>query len=774
VDRLSTGTSIWPKDSPLARVTVVGLAIFSGLLFIPAFLNQLYTLLRGRGSSAHRDLAAEELLKAFEAIKLGHGDLIIFQTMLWPTFESLLELRVQAIRPYDCDAFFIAHEDWLIYNSLFVRFAPARFRKRVLESLPFKRAKLVCTNQPLSDFCAQWSGYRPPLVKELAYSASDMPKRVEASGGQLNILVPGVYRGDKNFEMLGVLIDQVLGKYPNARFCLHESVLARISLSTRLGASCTVYKNIAEAREWLAFLASHSIILIPYGEAYRHRISGIIHEARLLNIPVVCSAAIADASLLAEQGYLFGDDGSGVGEAVEFCLQAGPAAGHFIEEYPPSLLQLVEEDDGWVDSRNKLVAVQVKPAWTRCGTTVVLEAQLDMLVERDFFVVEIYLKADPWLATTEQVEFMWQVMRGGREYCGGMVCRVLLKQVKLLPLLAYIRQLYGHKFQAFQQRENIHHSWCVPDAALSRFMANQGVELALVNHMFNSDFARRYIPAKHFVCESHDIQINQLLLRRPDLLGNYEVELDYELDVLAKYDAVVNLNGAEHQLIKGRIGDSSFFIHPPIVDRGVVKLYACLADLIAQESSYIADEPLPEAFDLLIVGDSHPSNIESVNQFITRVFTRLPAGTTLGVVGRVAGFLDEESARLPHVYKIGFVEDLANVYDFARLVVLPDISGEGIAIKAFDPIAKGQAFVATAIAMRGFAAAQLSELRPWVCDDLDSMTDKISGLLADANGVADFQKRCERVTAEFGMPKYIENWERVLDDCASRAAADQG
>ena len=48
---------------------------------------------------------------------------------------------------------------------------------------------------------------------------------------------------------------------------------------------------------------------------------------------------------------------------------------------------------------DKPVAVQVKPAWTRCGTSVVLDAQMDYLVDRGFFVIEIYLKTEPWLVT---------------------------------------------------------------------------------------------------------------------------------------------------------------------------------------------------------------------------------------------------------------------------------------------------------------------------------------------------------------------------------------
>jgi hypothetical protein len=140
--RLTTRNGIWEQDSPIG-ITVLFLSkLLAVLLFIPALCHQLYTLLVGRGSSAHCDTTALEIMAAFKSVSVGRGDLLVFQTMMWPTFESLLEMRIQGVKTYECDAMFIMHEDWLIYSTGFVRFTPARLSKRVLESLPFSRSKI--------------------------------------------------------------------------------------------------------------------------------------------------------------------------------------------------------------------------------------------------------------------------------------------------------------------------------------------------------------------------------------------------------------------------------------------------------------------------------------------------------------------------------------------------------------------------------------------------------------------------------------------------------
>jgi glycosyltransferase involved in cell wall biosynthesis len=347
-----------------------------------------------------------------------------------------------------------------------------------------------------------------------------------------------------------------------------------------------------------------------------------------------------------------------------------------------------------------------------------------------------------------------------------MIVRLLVKDVKVIPLAIYFLKLVRGGIPAFFKRENMHHSWCKPDAALSIFLRTNDVDIALVNHMFHSDFAYKYIPAKKYICETHDIQINQLLLRRPELLENYDNELSYELDVLKQYDAVVNLNRIEHKIIEQSVADKAYYIQPPIVKRDVVIRYESLTELLAEQSEYVDCEKVPLLFDLLIVADGHPANIESVNSFIDNVFNKLPKGTTLGVVGKMAGFLNADvvgaTTTENGIYPIGFVQDLANIYDFTKIVVLPDTIGEGVPIKSNEAIAKKVPFVATLHALRGFSQDELTLADISAVTSNDEMRQRIIEMLASDISRQRVCEKLELLIEQHSLENYFTKWDDVI------------
>jgi hypothetical protein len=765
VSRLDRENALWPINSPLAQTLRFLARFLRILLFVPGLLMQLSSMLAGRGSSAIKDLTAAQLAAAFRSIQLREGDLLLFQTMLWPTFESLLELRVLRSQPYPCDALFIVHEDWLIYNTGYARFTPGKFRKRVLESLPFNSTKVVSTNRSLSDYCKNMCGYFPPVMKEIDFPVEQLPAKGKASQGTIRLLVPGTYRGDKNFESAAGWIEEVVTTHPRVQITFHDSVMARINPAPQYSDHYAVYSDIDGAGAWLEFLAGFDVILLPYGEAYRHRISGIIHEARLMDIPVVCSELIADAALLVNPECAFTDAEGSVATALENSLSGYREGGYYIEQDLDDISTIVSDAVGWVDFRDKPVAVQVKPAWTRCGTSVVLDAQMDYLVDRDFFLVEIYLKTEPWLATREQVEFMWQVMRGGREFSGGMLVRVLLKDVRLFSLLRYLWKLSRGGVRAFLHRENIHGTWCPLDTGMANFLTANPAELVLVNHVFNSEFAFRHIPGKRYICESHDVQINQLLMRRPELRARYEIELAYELDLLARYDGVVNLNRAEHLVISRRVGDKARFIRPPLLARPITMRYCSLRKLMEEQSKYPFIEELPEKFDLLIIGDAHPANVDSVSRFIRKVYPLLPPQTTVGIVGKVCQNLkvDWNEDRYENLHAVGFLDQLCNLYDFTSLLVLPDVAGEGIPIKTDEAISYGVPFVATRHALRGFSSKELGGVGIRAAQGDRELSRHIGEFMDDVEARTRLQAAQARLVEVHSMDQYFEEWDAVLE-----------
>jgi hypothetical protein len=334
-----------------------------------------------------------------------------------------------------------------------------------------------------------------------------------------------------------------------------------------------------------------------------------------------------------------------------------------------------------------------------------------------------------------------------------------------LPLFRYILALLRKKIPAFFKRENIHSTWCKPDAALQNFLKQRPVDLVLVNHVFNSDFAYKYILAKKYVIETHDIQLNQLLLRRPELIANYDAELNYELDVLSQYDAVVNLNKNEHRLIENRVGAKAKYVRPAIVRRKPSIVYETLSELVAAQSSYAHIKKLPEKFDLLLVGDGHPANIESAQKFIDNVYTRLPKGTTLGIVGKLADYLiiDWNNGAFIGIHDIGFLDQLANIYDFTSLLILPDVVGEGIPIKTDEAIATLVPFLATQHALRGFSQADLdlAGISPIVSDT--NMQQKIIELLESDTLRAQACNNLQALIEQYDLEDYFSKWDRVKD-----------
>lgn len=760
--RLTYKNGIWEQDSPLGVTVSFLLKLFSIFMFIPALAVQIKDLIWGKGSSGHVDTTALELKQAFASVNLGKGDLLIFQTMMWPTFESLLELRLHTDSIYECDALFIVHEDWLIYNTGFLRFTPAAFEKRVLQNLPFSKAKVLSTNQALSDYCNEWSGYYPEVVKEIEFPDACSNFQVQKKNERKRILIPGIYRGDKNFESVPGLITSICEQRHNIEFCLHKSVMSQVALSAQYGEYYNVYSDIEGSLAWLEFLSGFDLILLPYGDAYCHRISGIIHEARLLNLPVVCHKDIADASLLADTRCLYGNLKNDVAHAVAFCLDSEEGTMFFYQNYPKNIASHLAETSGWVMHEGKPVAVQIKPAWTRCGTSAVLDSQMDYLVDRGYFVIEIYLKTEPWQKNPDQVEFMWQVLRCGREFSGGMVARVFLKDVMLTPLIAYVVKLLRRQIPAFFKRENIHSTWCKPDKVLADFFSRNKAHLVLVNHIFNADFAKKYIPAAHCICETHDIQINQLLRRRSELKDNYDNELQYELDVLQQFDAVVNLNKTEHIVIQGAVGEKGKYIRPAIIERRQNQSYSTLTKLIQKQSAYTDIEKLPEKVDLLIFGDGHPANITSAQFFLDSVFPFLPENTSLLIAGKVGTYLEVDSEMQKNVYIVGYIEKICNVYDFCSIVVLPDITGEGIPIKTDETIAQKVPFVAMEHALRGFTKKDLETAGIEPAKTAEQMADQICELLAQADARNAVSNRMKALMDGNGTGRYFRQWDEVI------------
>lgn len=103
---------------------------------------------------------------------------------------------------------------------------------------------------------------------------------------------------------------------------------------------------------------------------------------------------------------------------------------------------------------------------------------------------------------------------------------------------------------------------------------------------------------------------------------------------------------------------------------------------------------------VLFVGSNNDPNREALNYFLKniwgKVHNKVPDAQFL-IAGDVSNSVKESSDYV----KVGYVEDLADVYKDVRVVVNPMLSGTGLPIKSIEAMAYGKPLVATMSGARG-------------------------------------------------------------------------
>lgn len=147
-----------------------------------------------------------------------------------------------------------------------------------------------------------------------------------------------------------------------------------------------------------------------------------------------------------------------------------------------------------------------------------------------------------------------------------------------------------------------------------------------------------------------------------------------EEGILALADCVAIHSPEEKRVLESELGARSVLWLPlPVPDR----------------------PPTPRPFEgrqnLLFVGSTHPPNVDAIRHFATEILPavrrRLP-GIEIWVVGEV-GERVSRLRHLPGVRLVGYVEDLTDWFDRARLFVAPIRFGGGIKGKILDALNHG-------------------------------------------------------------------------------------
>lgn len=162
---------------------------------------------------------------------------------------------------------------------------------------------------------------------------------------------------------------------------------------------------------------------------------------------------------------------------------------------------------------------------------------------------------------------------------------------------------------------------------------------------------------------------------------------------------------------------------------GLRRLYGRGADAIAPmvledtapRSAFAAPNDAAGTPHLLFVGGGFYANIAGIRWFVRHVAPRI--ALPVRVVGRGMDELAAEFAASGHATLVGAVDDLAQCYAEATLVIAPIFDGSGMKTKVAEALMYGKHVVGTPEAFSGYAADIVAANR--CCDDADGFVAAI-------------------------------------------------
>jgi GT2 family glycosyltransferase len=229
--------------------------------------------------------------------------------------------------------------------------------------------------------------------------------------------------------------------------------------------------------------------------------------------------------------------------------------------------------------------------------------------------------------------------------------------------------------------------------SIEEFLAKRGSEFDLV-YLTRYDVAQRHLPAirKHTkakvalnLADLHFLRALRSVARGAVSLQEAIQVRDHELEVLRKVDAVLSYNEMEKAVILSHNLNDEHVFHCPWVAEA---------------------KPTPASFaerrGLLFVGSSHhPPNLKAIEWFLEEIQPAIDLpdeDKKLVVVGSGTDkWIDRFAPEQVEV--LGFVDDLATVFDRVRVFVAPLQFGAGIKGKVLEAMSHGVPIVGTAVAV---------------------------------------------------------------------------
>lgn len=745
----------------------------------------------------NRDAFAQELHAELNDIKPRQGDILFLHTATQAIMESLTEISalMEQDETLDIDAYFLFHfgaeaPDARTFIDRYYSFSHcASLGARLKSGSPFRRLHLLATHPLLREELEGFFGLPVGIFDGLTnldrymtnlggidgYVArrTAAAEVLAADRPLLGVRAADLTQASITALQMAVRMMRRCGAEPSVRVAHHAKNRAKAAeviaaLDDDVRGAFRLEDTDDHAR-YISFLAASSIVVLPYNpDIYKKRVSAVLHDCSVLGVPCIVPrhSTLQDGRDFADI-YIYDSLSGLAGVTIRAwrALRADPERARrrkaradelFASDVVSRLLKSTSRPSLTVQRRGP-VATVFMPLWGRVGSSYAIEAQIRFLLEAGYFVVQV-LALDKPADHVEARPFFWRMLFENSRAMRGSLMRIAYRTAN--PSLSSVAER-ADGFDAYLNGVAHNSLW---DPGTERLIRKSAV--TVVNHVFNSRLAQR-LGGGYFILETHDIQSRQMMhwpLRDP-VTGepeDYRSLIEKELAEVSRYDYVINVSHHEHKVLQLANQNSRVVTPYLLVDKQASQFesIAAMAHAYNWHESYLNLSKL----DILLIGDSHPANLESCVWFMEKVFKPFlaPQSVRLGIVGRVTDQLYQRFNDIPSVFYCGFVDEIADIRHLSRLTVLPDQRGTGISIKTLETLAYSAPFVGTSVAFRGIDAFIPPEELD-VYDQPETFGARVLALLGDEEALAETGRQAgELYTKVSGRARFDNAWREIF------------
>ncbi|MEJ0015479.1 MAG: glycosyltransferase family 4 protein [Acetobacteraceae bacterium] len=456
----------------------------------------------------------------------------------------------------------------------------------------------------------------------------------------------------------------------------------------------------------------HLVLITPEHEAFPDTLADLqwlrvklLQDGRVL--PPLDPTALSEQPTLPKETP--GDDKKPtvkIREPVPIPFDAPRGISFLDMEFYPYQMTEVDTKVAWHDwigpaqplpERVRDVVLFIRPDWVNCGSGTLFESLARHFRQNDGLLIDVGIF--PYAMAIQHEERRSKVEEEQRHIRAAMYFS-MRSSTNLFHILAQLRHLFTYWPGTVSNQVLLQYALTMKPRMLREVTQRAKLTHIYLFHYFTYLYSKDMIAGRKFFLDTHDIQaINvvhhasrNVITRRGD---QFQRLLEEEMRIVDMAHRIAFVSEVELDIVRRYIRPEKLeFIIP-------------LPDIEPCESKPFAQPPR-----LLIIAARNPGNERNLAWFLDQVWPKVINGdpaTKLAPIGEAAPHLDIcgnirdafYDVDLPHVRFHGVVEDLRPFYEDADLVLLPVITGSGIAIKTIEALLHERPVLATRHALRG-------------------------------------------------------------------------